>query len=520
MRKRSMWQTVRQQGLSITNQTVSKKGTVCLYPFVNTLTYYEVEFMYYKINNYILFRNCKEYGFITDNSLFGYRFLNDKTKFPGEEYISESGAVILDALSKVPQNIDTIVNNLLKIFVDVEFEELKNDTVEFYNYFVERGFLSCGNTYDECDNKCIIDEKIPNDSSTSVVVSECSKNIFNENAFLRSLHIEVTNECNERCVHCYIPHEYKNQMINSDLFFRLIEEAREMNMINITLTGGEPLMHKDIIHFLKKCRELDLSVNVLSNLTLLTDEIAIEMKKNPLLSVQVSIYSMNPSIHDSITKVKGSFERTKAALLKLKKLNIPLQISCPVMKQNLDSFNDVIIFGKENDISVAVNYVIFGSYDHKSRNLENRLSLDEVELAFDKRSSDDDYMCALCDLAKEKFLLTKNDPICTICQYYICVSANGYAFPCAGWQDKIIGNLNTLSLKEICENSKEIKALKQIKWKDFPKCIECKDRGYCTVCMMSNSNESSNKDPFMISDYHCKVASMIHDKVNSYFAKQ
>lgn len=473
--------------------------------------------MYYKIYSHILFRNCKEYGFITDNAMFGYRFLNDKSKLPGEEYVSESGAVFLDALSKIPQHIDTIVDSLLQIFVDVEYEELKRDAIEFYNYFVEKGFICCGNTYDECDNQ-VFDEEMLNDSSTSVVVGECSKNIFNENAFLRSIHIEVANECNERCVHCYIPHEYKTQMINPELFFRLIEEAREMNMINVTLSGGEPLLHKDFICFLRKCRELDLSVNVLSNLTLLTDEIAIEMKKNPLLSVQVSIYSMDASIHDSITKVKGSFERTKSALMKLKELNIPLQISCPVMKQNLDSFTDVIAFGKENNIAVAVNHVIFGSYDHTNSNLENRLSLDEVELAFDKQSSDDDYMGALCDLAKEKLKLTKQDSICTICQYYICVSAEGNAFPCAGWQDKIIGNLNILSLREICENSKEMKALKQIKWSDFPKCIECEDRGYCTVCMMSNSNESSNKDPFMINDYHCKVAAMVHSKIDSYFA--
>lgn len=449
--------------------------------------------------------------------MFGYRFLNDKTRFPGEEYVSESGAVFLEALSKIPQSIDAIVEKLLQIFVDVEFEELKKDATEFFNFFVEKGFLSCGNTYEECNNQVFFDKKKTNDPSSSVIVGECSQNFFKENAFLRSLHIEVTNECNERCVHCYIPHENKTKLIDTKLFFRLIDEAREMNMINITLTGGEPLLHKDIIGFLRKCRELDLSVNVLSNLTLLTDEIAIEMKKNPLLSVQVSIYSMDPSIHDSITRVKGSLERTKAALLKLKNLNIPLQISCPIMKQNLDSFNDVIAFGKENNIAVAVNFVIFGSYDHTNRNLVNRLSLEEVGAAFDKQGSDDEYMDALCNLAKEKLLLTKQDSICTICKYYICVSAEGNAFPCAGWQDKVLGNLNMFSLREICENSKEMQTLKQIKWNDFPKCIKCEDRGYCTVCMMSNSNESSNKDPFMIDDYHCKVAAMIHRKVDSFF---
>ena len=106
-----------------------------------------------------------------------------------------------------------------------------------------------------------------------------------------------------------------------------------MNIINVTLSGGEPLIHKDFLQFLAKCREFDLSVNVLTNLTLLTDEIVSEMKKNPLLSVQTSLYSMDPSVHDSITKVKGSFDKTKNGVLKLLSAGIPLQISCPIMKQ-------------------------------------------------------------------------------------------------------------------------------------------------------------------------------------------
>lgn len=52
---------------------------------------------------------------------------------------------------------------------------------------------------------------------------------------------------------------------------------------------------------MRECRINDMSVNVLSNLTLLNDEMVAEMKLNPLLSVQTSVYSMIPDIHDGIT---------------------------------------------------------------------------------------------------------------------------------------------------------------------------------------------------------------------------
>ena len=474
--------------------------------------------MYYKLKKNILFRNYKKYGLLTDNSMFGYRTYNDTHLYPGEEFVSESGCVMMATLSKEPRHIDTLIDNLLDIFVNVEREELKKDTIEFFDLFVEKGFLSCGTSFEECNNQenvCLnreVDEKRIDYAGMSV---ECSKNLFNQNDFLRSLHIEIANECNERCVHCYIPHELKTKMINSDLFYKIIEEGKAMNIINVTLSGGEPLLHKDFIYFLKKCKELDLSVNVLTNLTVLTDEIIEEMKKNPLLCVQTSIYSMDRSIHDAITKVKGSLKKTTNNILKLKEANIPLQISCPIMKQNKDSFHSVVNFGEEHGIPVAIDYVIFASYDHSNCNLTNRLTLSEIGQAFDLQASDA-YVNNLHEQSKEKLQLTSRDSVCSICRYYICVSAEGMVFPCIGWQENVIGDLNKQTLHEIWEKSDKIKQLRNIKWKDFPKCMQCKDRGYCNVCMMSNSNESSNADAFEIQKYHCEVAHLIHEKVEHY----
>jgi MoaA/NifB/PqqE/SkfB family radical SAM enzyme len=74
------------------------------------------------------------------------------------------------------------------------------------------------------------------------------------------------------------------------------------------------------------------------NLTLLNDEIIAEMKANRLSSVQVLLYSIDAEIHDSITKLPGSFVKTRDAILKLIENDIPLQISCPTMNQNKDSY--------------------------------------------------------------------------------------------------------------------------------------------------------------------------------------
>ena len=63
----------------------------------------EVRKVYFKINDEIIFRQYKEYGLITDNSMFGYKMLHRSSKFPGEKYVSESGAVMLGTLTKEPK---------------------------------------------------------------------------------------------------------------------------------------------------------------------------------------------------------------------------------------------------------------------------------------------------------------------------------------------------------------------------------------------------------------------------------
>lgn len=244
--------------------------------------------MYYKIRNDILFRKYPGHGYITDNWEYGYHMLNDKRQRLGERFVSASGAVMLSVLDRSPKHIEKILDDLLKIFTGVDKETLKEDTVEFYDMFVKEGFLCYGDTFDSCidyfmESIMESDEKVQ--TLDGSIVEKCAEGEIHSNEFFRSIHIDVANLCNERCIHCYIPEQCKKNVIDSDLFYRIIDEGRDMNIIHVTLSGGEPLLHGDILKFLEKCRVQNLSVNVLSNLTLLTEKIISEMKQNPLLSV-------------------------------------------------------------------------------------------------------------------------------------------------------------------------------------------------------------------------------------------
>jgi radical SAM protein with 4Fe4S-binding SPASM domain len=478
--------------------------------------------MFFKQKSDVLFRDYETFGYITDNRNFGYKQANNHKANIGDKIVSQSGTVFLSVLGRKPQTLDELVQKIIKHFIDVDIETIKNDAKEFYDMLEQDGFVVSGKTSQECDEKdtgfsykTLKPEMIKKDFFPVIMRSEKSTQEFLEEHFenrpqLTSLHIEITSRCNEKCVHCYIPHDKKTSDIESDLFYDVLRQCKEMKLLNLTLSGGEPMIHKDFCEFLRKCREYDFSVNILSNLTLLNNEIITEMKTNHLLGVQVSLYSMDSKIHDEITQMKGSLEKTKDAILKLIENDIPLQISCPVMKQNKNCYGDVLNWAEEHNIHVGNDYVMIARYDHTIQNLNNRLSLDEIEKVIkDTISNDTNYLEQMKkeDDVKEK-KHTLNDIVCSVCHLSICVAENGNVYPCAGWQDYVVGNVKETSLKEIWNNSEKVQYLRNLRKKDFPKCIKCPDKAFCVMCMVRNANEHPHGDPLAINEHFCNVAKL------------
>jgi radical SAM protein with 4Fe4S-binding SPASM domain len=284
-----------------------------------------------------------------------------------------------------------------------------------------------------------------------------------------------------------------------------------MGLLSLTLSGGEPMIHKNFCDFLRKAKEYDFSINVLSNLTLLNDDILKEMKENRLSSVQVSLYSMDPDIHDSITQLKGSFYKTRDNILKHIENDIPLQISCPTMKQNKNSFVDVLKWAHEHKVRAETDYIMMARYDHTTGNLDNRLDLDDVgKIITDIIEHNPGYRD---ELLKTNFEQAEsrdigNDIVCGVCVASICMVANGNVYPCAGWQDYVVGNVIDTPLKEIWEHSPKVQYLRSLRKKDFPECTACTYKAFCAMCMVRNANENPEGNPLKLNRHFCKVAAL------------
>ena len=469
--------------------------------------------MFYRQKKDTYIRNYDGVGYITSTGIFNDRCTN------------ASGTIFLCALNREPQTLDVLVDKILPQFVDVERDVIKKDAEEFYEKLVEDGFIVKGETVEELNAKdtgftykTIEPKTIKKDFTPTIQRADSSTQEYLEKHFkdkphLSSFQIELTSKCNERCVHCYIPHKFKLYNITDELYYSTLEQLSKMNVLSVTLSGGEPMMHPHFKEFLKAAKKYDFYVNILSNLTLLDDETIQIMKDGNVSSVQVSLYSMIPEHHDAITKLPGSFEKTKASILKLVENDLPLHVSCPTMKGNKDDYGEVLKWCHEHKIRAQTDYIMMAQYNHETENLANRLSVVEAgKVISDILNEDFDYLESI--LAPDFVQRCNNNQfnperrLCGVGISSCCMIANGNVYPCAGWQEMVLGNLNENSLQDIWDNSEKIKWLRGLKLKDLGngEYCKCDKAAFCAPCMVRNANESPTGNPLEINRHFCAVA--------------
>jgi radical SAM protein with 4Fe4S-binding SPASM domain len=123
-------------------------------------------------------------------------------------------------------------------------------------------------------------------------------------------------------------------------------------------------------------------------------------------------------------------------------------------------------------------------------------------------ANDTKYLEQMEREAEKKKNITSNDIVCSVCHSSICIADNGNVYPCAGWQDYVVGNVKETSLKEIWDNSEKVQYLRGLRKQDFPKCIQCSEQEFCTMCMVRNANEHPLGDPLAVNEYFCNIAKL------------
>ena len=337
---------------------------------------------------------------------------------------------------------------------------------------------------------------------------------------MRLLHIELTSRCNERCVHCYIPHEEKNRDMDSALLFSIIDQCAEMGLETISFSGGEPMLHPGFTRALERAAHHNFEIIVFSNLTLL-DEDSADRLKECAARVYASLYSMDNAIHDGITGLDGSCEKTKQGIQTLRGKGIEVFVICPLMKHNKDSYPGVHGFARGQRAVAYPNTFITAQSGGGRANLAHRLSVDEaldvIRWGFENDNAYDAEWF-LPDYAGSRRGLYW---VHRICATIVCVNARGEVLPRPDWH-YVLGDLNFQTLRDVWEHSPEIPKVRALgDLRNFPRCTSCPDIQFCGMSLEGNVNETG--DPHAIPPEICVLArkerELVHGMHHAYKQK-
>lgn len=167
---------------------------------------------------------------------------------------------------------------------------------------------------------------------------------------------EITNTCNYRCSYCIFSSEakkYEDELTTNEVK-RAIEDLKENHFTYIKFTGGEPFTRKDMTEILKYASELGFDMDISTNASLITDEIAKELKNIKFPMVHVSLDGNDKASHEYV-RGENAFERTLRGIKFLTENNVYTRIGTVIYKYNEDKLEEIIDLA----IQLKANEIIF-----------------------------------------------------------------------------------------------------------------------------------------------------------------
>lgn len=178
--------------------------------------------------------------------------------------------------------------------------------------------------------------------------------------------IDLTNQCNLRCVHCYVgnkarsPAELKKEL-NTSQWIGLIDAMVDAGCLFLLITGGEPLMRKDFAEIYTHAKQSGLLVTVFTNGTLITDRILSLFDDLPPYTVEISLYGATAQTYERIAGVVGSYRKCLSGIERLLDLKVNLKLKTVLMTLNRHEFDSIEQMAKERGVSFRFDTAIFPS---------------------------------------------------------------------------------------------------------------------------------------------------------------
>ncbi len=343
---------------------------------------------------------------------------------------------------------------------------------------------------------------------------------------LRMIAWEITRQCNLSCSHCRASAErgpYPGELTTSECL-RLLDDIASFSTPVIILTGGEPLLRKDIFQIARYGSEKGLRLVMAVNGTLIDDTVARKMQDSGIQRISVSIDGATAESHDRFRQVPGAFEGALRGIKLAKKVGLEFQINTTITRQNrheLPAILDLAI-----DLGAAAHHIFLLVPTGRGRDLKDeQVTAQEYEEIltwfYDQKERSPLHLKATCapqfyrilrqkarkegkNVTYENFGLDATTRGCLGGVTFCFISHVGQVQPC-GYLELNCGNIRESTLEDIWTKSDIFRDLREFNnYKG--RCGRCEYRKVCGGCRaraFEMSGDFLEEEPYCAYEPRC-----------------
>lgn len=248
----------------------------------------------------------------------------------------------------------------------------------------------------------------------------------------------------------------------------------------LTLSGGEIFLRKDFFEILECARALTFCIKLKTNAVLIREAQAARLRDLGVESVQISIYSHRPEVHDAITKVPGSLRRSINAIRFLRAQGLKVVVANVLMTENMQDYQGVRALAEELDARYTLDPTITPKMDGD----RSILDLNAGESALRQLFRDESFVgnaeefCAPPPTPTED---TMESLPCSAGHTACYVSPYGEFYPCVQFPLSC-GNVRQQRFIDIWRHSEQLKEVRSIRLRDMSGCSQCVHGSSCSRC--------------------------------------
>ena len=298
---------------------------------------------------------------------------------------------------------------------------------------------------------------------------------------LLSMELELSRECNLRCIYCYADSgESLSDELSYEEIISVIDQSVKLGARKIVvLGGGEPLCYPRIIDVLTYLHAKNVEIELFTNGTLLTPDLARTLWNLGVKPV-IKMNSLRPDVQDILAGKKNSHQDMRRGLALLMQAgypddNLPLGAQTVICRHNLDELPEMWIWLRERNIIPYFEILTLQGRARRHPDLE--LGPQDLHTIFER--------LARIDAERFGYFWEPHPAVAAFCcdrhEYSCTVSVNGDIHPCPG-VDIPAGNIRRTSLAEILRTSSLIRDLRNIRTTIKGECARCDLKAECYGC--------------------------------------